>query len=199
MTDLVTIRGNVGKTPSTNTLPSGTPVTNFSVATTPRWYDYNQGMWREGTTSWYQVRTYRSLAENCGRCLYQGQPVIVTGRLNIREWTDKEGRPRVSAEIDATAVGHDLNMGPSSYIKPERKQVQQDAQGRTQHSPMAASAPVNTDTGEILKIENHANSGSHEDFEAAVAETTDTAVYTSESAGFESGETKEALEEKAPY
>ena len=52
-----------------------------------------------------------------------GDKVIVTGKLSVRSWTDKEGLPRVSMEIDASSVGMDLTRGPVTQRRLEKVQA----------------------------------------------------------------------------
>jgi single-strand DNA-binding protein len=51
------------------------------------------------------------------RSLKKGQPVIVTGRFYSREYTTKDETSRVSYEVDAAAIGHDLSRGISEFTK----------------------------------------------------------------------------------
>ncbi len=55
------------------------------------------------------------------RRLRKGDPVMIKGRLSVRSYEDKEGRPRTSVEVDATSVGHDLNRGVATFqrIRPQ--------------------------------------------------------------------------------
>lgn len=137
MTDLVTIRAFVATSPNTNKLPSGIPVTNFRVASTPRWWDSQQQVFKEGQTNWYTVNAFRALAQHTSRSIFVGQPVIVTGRLNIKQWSNEDGRKGTSVEIDATAIGHDLNLGTSSFnsaIQPESQENQKEQTPQQTHS-----------------------------------------------------------------
>lgn len=140
MTDMITIRGFVATTPTLNKLPSGLPVANFRVASTPRWYDAQQQVWREGTTNWYTINSYRALAQHANRSIFVGQPVIVTGRLNVKQWSNDDGRKGTTVEIDASAIGHDLNLGTTSF----NRAIHPDTQGETQKS----SIPDTSENGQ---------------------------------------------------
>lgn len=125
MTDLMTIRGFVATSPTLNRLPSGQPVTNFRLASTPRWYDSQAQAWKEGATNWYTVNAFKTLAQHVNQSIFVGQPIIITGRLTIKQWSKEDGRTGTSVEIDATAIGHDLNLGTSSFsraIHPENSE-----------------------------------------------------------------------------
>lgn len=118
MTDTVTVRGFIATAPTQKTLPnSTTPVTNFRVASTPRWFDNTTGTWKEGTTNWYTVNSFRALAYNCARSLQVGQPVLVTGRLRVKQFERSDGSAGTSIEIDASSIGHDLNYGLAQFTR----------------------------------------------------------------------------------
>lgn len=118
MTDSVTIRGFVATTPTQKFLPNGNvPVTNFRVASTPRWFDAGTGTWKEGTTNWYTVNSFRSLAYNSARSLHVGHPVLVTGRLRVKQFERNDGSQGMNIEIDATSIGHDLNFGLANFAR----------------------------------------------------------------------------------
>lgn len=118
MTDTVTVRGFIATAPTQKTLSnSTTPVTNFRVASTPRWFDNTTGTWKEGTTNWYTVNSFRALAYNCARSLQVGQPVLVTGRLRVKQFERSDGSAGTSIEIDASSIGHDLNYGLAQFTR----------------------------------------------------------------------------------
>lgn len=118
MSDTVTIRGFIATAPTQKYLPGGNiPVTNFRVASTPRWFDATSGMWKEGNTNWYNVNAFRALAHNGARSLQVGQPVLVTGRLKIKQFERADGTSGTSIDIDASAIGHDLNYGIAGFSR----------------------------------------------------------------------------------
>jgi single-strand DNA-binding protein len=120
----VVIIGNLGQDPEMRYTPSGTAVTNFSVATTSRiskqtnpecpdgWKEsYNGNSWE--LTTWFRVTAWRQLAELCNQYLAKGRTVYVEGELNgtavngsrnPRVWTGSDGVPRSSFEITARTV-----------------------------------------------------------------------------------------------
>lgn len=149
MSDNITIRGFVATSPSTNTLPSGTALTNFRVASTPRWYDSNQQVWREGNTNWFTVNAFRNLAENASRSIFVGQPVIVTGRINIKQWQNDDGKKGTSVEIDATAIGHDLSLGTSSFNRAVSNAEQRPATSSAQQAQGVATEEFSNTTSGV--------------------------------------------------
>ncbi|GAA1270446.1 hypothetical protein GCM10009665_68460 [Kitasatospora nipponensis] len=87
---------------------------NFRLAATERRYDRSRGDWVDGETNWVTVVAWRWLAANVVSSVNKGDPVVVCGRLRIREWDDG-GKRRSAAEIDARVVGHDLGRGTSAF------------------------------------------------------------------------------------
>jgi single-strand DNA-binding protein len=79
--------------------------------------DRETGEWTDGPTSFVTVQCWRALAENVHMSVHKGEPVLVTGRLQIRRFEDLEGAPRTAAEIEATSVGHDLTRGVAKFSR----------------------------------------------------------------------------------
>jgi single-strand DNA-binding protein len=75
------------------------PVTSFSIATTRKWNNAS-GEPQEKTT-WFRVTCWRKLAESAAQYLKKGQAVLVEGEIDASAWTDKEGNPRASLELNA--------------------------------------------------------------------------------------------------
>ncbi len=98
----VMVIGNLGRDPEMRYLPSGHPVTEFSVASTRRW-KASDGTPRE-ETEWFHVVAWDRLAELCNEWLRQGRRVYVEGRLRTRTWETPDGQKRHRTEIIATDV-----------------------------------------------------------------------------------------------
>jgi single-strand DNA-binding protein len=73
--------------------------------------------WVDGASLRVRVNCWRRLAENVGQCVKVGDPVIVTGRLYSRDWIGEDKIRRVSYELEATTVGHDLARGVDSFTR----------------------------------------------------------------------------------
>ena len=111
---LVTIVGNVASTVTYAQTSAGVPVANFRMAATERRYDRGKGDWVDGDTNWVTVVAWRWLATNVVSSVNKGDPIVVSGRLRVREWGEEAGR-RSAVEIDARTVGHDLARGTSAF------------------------------------------------------------------------------------
>lgn len=113
---LVTVVGNVATEPETQVTAAGVSVTRFRLATTERRYDPERGAWSDGATSFYTVRAWRNLAGNVKESVGLGEPLVVHGRLRVRD-DEIDGRRFLSAEIEASAVGHDLSRGVAKFTR----------------------------------------------------------------------------------
>lgn len=140
MSEHITVRGFVATDPTTRTTPAGLAVGNFRLASTDRRFDREQQTWVDGATNWFTVNMFRQLSTNVGASLSTGQPVIVTGRLKVRQWQNEE-RSGTSVEIEAETIGHDLALGTAFFNR---------AVGRTAPHE-EPSEEVDTETGELLE------------------------------------------------
>jgi single-strand DNA-binding protein len=99
----VILIGNLGKDPEVRFTPSGQAVANFNIATTDSWTDKSNGQKQE-RTEWHRIVVWGKLAELCGEYLKKGRQCYVEGRLQTREWTDKEGQKKYTTEVVANTV-----------------------------------------------------------------------------------------------
>ena len=102
MVNKVLLLGNLGQDPEVRYTPSGATVCTFSIATNERWTSKDGK--KEERTEWHRIVVWGKLAELCGEYLGKGRTVFVEGRLQTREWTDKQGNKRYTTEIIANNV-----------------------------------------------------------------------------------------------
>ena len=95
-------------------------VASFRIASTSRRYDKENERWVDNESLFATVTCWRWMAENVAESLHKGQPVIASGRLYSREYKIDE-HLRVSYELDADAVGHDLARGRSEFSRSQRR------------------------------------------------------------------------------
>ena len=98
----VMVIGHVGRDPEMRYIPSGKPVTSFSVATSRSWTN-SEGERRQ-ETEWFNVVAWGNLAEICKQHIRKGQQVYVEGRLQTRSWEDHEGKKRFRTELVANEM-----------------------------------------------------------------------------------------------
>ncbi len=98
----VILIGNLGGDPELRYTPSGQPVANLRLATSESWVD-KQGQKQE-RTEWHRVVVWGKLAELCGQYLSKGRQVFVEGKLQTRQWDDRDGNKRYTTEIQAREI-----------------------------------------------------------------------------------------------
>jgi single-strand DNA-binding protein len=111
----ISLSGYVASQPYFKETRTGVPSLTMRVAWTPRRMDRVTGEWVDAETSFLSVNCYRKLAENAAACVRKGDPVIVRGRVSVRDFEDKNGRQRTSVDVDALSVGHDLGRGVATF------------------------------------------------------------------------------------
>ena len=100
----VILIGNLGRDPEVRYMPSGSAVTNVTIATTDSWKDKQSGDKQE-RTEWHNVVFFNRLAEIAGEYLKKGSKVYVEGSLRTRKWQDKNtGADRYTTEIVANEM-----------------------------------------------------------------------------------------------
>ncbi len=92
--------GNLGRDPELRYTPQGDAVCSFSMATNERKKD-KSGEFQDVTT-WFKVTLWRRQAENASKYLSKGSPVYIEGRLQLEEWTDRDGKERYTLGVQAT-------------------------------------------------------------------------------------------------
>jgi len=94
--------GNLGRDPELRQTPSGQNVCNFTLATTESWTDRNGELVER--TEWHRIVAWGKTGELCAQYLSKGRTVYVEGRIQTREWEDKDGNKRYTTEINAQNV-----------------------------------------------------------------------------------------------
>lgn len=106
----VELIGNLGKDPEIRTFQNGGRCANLTLATSESWKDSASGE-RKERTEWHRVNIFNEgLIAVAEKHLKKGAKVYLAGRLETREWTDKEGVKRNSTEIALRAYGSELIM-----------------------------------------------------------------------------------------
>ncbi len=95
----VILIGNLGRDPEIKFLEGNVARTNFSLATTESYKDKNGN--KIDQTEWHNIILWRGLAETAEKLLKKGTQVYVEGKIQTRQWTDKEGHKRNTTEIVA--------------------------------------------------------------------------------------------------
>ncbi len=110
--------GNLGADPEMRYTQSGAAVATFNIATTETWVKDGN---KEERTEWHRIVAFGRLGEICGEYLSKGSKVYIEGRIQTRQWDDKDGNKRYTTEIVAREMkmlspknqsGQSGNFGP---------------------------------------------------------------------------------------
>lgn len=116
MVNKVILIGRLGQDPKLNKTQSGKSVTNFSLATDEVYYD-KEGV-KQSRTEWHKVVVWDKTADNCSKFLKKGSLCYLEGRIQTNNWTDNDGNPRKTQEIQANMV----KFMPDGKNKPTTKE-----------------------------------------------------------------------------
>ena len=104
--------GHLGGDPETRFTPSGAAVANFNIATNESWRDSNGEL--QDKTEWHRCVMFGKTAELAGELLKKGQLVYLEGKLQTRNWEDKDGVKRYTTEVICdmfTMLGRKMDSG----------------------------------------------------------------------------------------
>lgn len=101
MLNKIILMGRLGRDPEVRYTQSGTPVASFSLAVDRDFVDQATG---RRPTDWIEVAAWNAKAKFVQQYFRKGQLAVVEGRLQIRDWTDKEGAKRRTAEVMADQI-----------------------------------------------------------------------------------------------
>jgi single-strand DNA-binding protein len=113
----VSFAGYVAAEPSYKAFDNGSTRAKLRVAYTARRLNRETGEWMDGPTSFLNVYCWRQLANNVALCVRKGEPVVVQGRLQVRQFQHRDGTPGTAVEVEASALGHDLNRGVAQFSR----------------------------------------------------------------------------------
>ncbi|MGI8702107.1 MAG: single-stranded DNA-binding protein [Nocardioidaceae bacterium] len=116
----ITVVGNLTDDPDLRFTPSGAAVANFTVASTPRFFDKQTNEWKDGDALFLRCSIWRQAAENVAESLHRGTRVIVSGRLKQRSYETREGEKRTVVELDVDEVGPSLKYATAKTTKTSR-------------------------------------------------------------------------------
>jgi single-strand DNA-binding protein len=125
----VTLMGRLGMDPELRHSQAGGAVLRLRMATTDRYVDKSGE--RQERTEWHTVVFFGNRAEGLAKHLGRGDGVCIEGRLQTREWEDKEGNKRYTTEI----VGREFHFPPSSKGGGQRSDANAGYGGRQAPEP----------------------------------------------------------------
>ncbi len=98
----VILLGRLGGDPEIRYTQQGVAVTNFNIATSENWMD--KGGQKQERTEWHRIVVWGKIAELCSQYLTKGRQVYLEGRLQTRQWEDKDKNKRYTTEVVAGTV-----------------------------------------------------------------------------------------------
>lgn len=101
MLNQIFLMGRAGKEPEVRQTQSGVSVCSFTLAVDRDIKDKQTG---ERKTDWIPVTAWRGTADLISRYLHKGDSIVVVGRLEIQEWTDRQGNKRTTPNVSAENV-----------------------------------------------------------------------------------------------
>lgn len=93
---------------------SGVPFVTFRVVVQQRRFDRVNQLWMDGDSTFFAVSCWRNLALNIVQSVRKGDPVLIQGKLRVRDWKTEE-KSGTSVEIEASHIGPDLNRGTAEF------------------------------------------------------------------------------------
>ncbi|MGO3325566.1 single-stranded DNA-binding protein [Gordonia sp. (in: high G+C Gram-positive bacteria)] len=121
MTDtVITVVGNLTADPELRFTPSGAPVANFTVASTPRTFDRQTNEWKDGEALFLRCSIWRDAAENVTESLKKGTRVIAQGKLKQRSFETREGERRTVVELEVDEIGPSVRYATAQVTKTPR-------------------------------------------------------------------------------
>ncbi|MFB7515004.1 single-stranded DNA-binding protein [Streptomyces sp. NPDC056144] len=118
----VTLVGNVATAVEYRETAAG-GVARFRFAVTSRRWDRERALWTDGSTSFYTVSAWKALGSNLAASVTVGEPLVVHGRLRVRE-DERDGQRKTFVDVVAVAVGHDLSRGTAAFRRVGRADPQ---------------------------------------------------------------------------
>lgn len=121
----ITIIGNLTADPELRHTRNGSPVANFTIASTPRTFDRQTNDWKDGETLFLRCTAWQDMAEHVAQSLSRGSRVIAQGNLASRTFDTKEGDRRTVFELDVQEVGPSLRYATANVTRADRRNQQQ--------------------------------------------------------------------------
>lgn len=117
----ITLIGRLASDPELRFTPSGAPVANFRVLSTPRSFDKQRNEWVDSETLGLNCSVWRETAENVAESLHKGDHVIVVGNLVQRSYTDRDGNKRTAYELQVQEVAPSLRYATAKVTRTQRQ------------------------------------------------------------------------------
>jgi single-strand DNA-binding protein len=117
----ITVFGNVVSEVRSISTRTGATLSSFRMAVNNRKFSKTTNSWIDLDTTYLTVNCWRQLGDHVLVSIKRGDPVLVSGRLRVREWTNEDKSGTV-VEVEASAVGHDLSRGTAVFSRYRKEQ-----------------------------------------------------------------------------
>lgn len=132
---MVTVIGNLTADPELRFTASGDPVVGFTIASTPRVYNKQTGVWDDGDTLFMRCSAWRRMAENIAETLTTGMRVVAHGALRQRSY-EKDGETRTVVEMRVDEIGVSLQWATAKVSRNAPKAAGQPWPQQSQGDPL---------------------------------------------------------------
>ncbi|QGJ95284.1 ssDNA binding protein [Microbacterium phage Jayden] len=147
---VITVVGNLTADPELRYTQNGLPVANFTIASTPRFFDRQANEWKDGDALFLRASVWREFAEHVAGSLTKGMRVIATGQLKQRSYQDREGNNRTAIELQVDEIGPSLRYATAQVTRAasgggQRQQSSQNDAWAPSEEPWSTPGSSSTD------------------------------------------------------
>lgn len=132
------VAGNLCDDPELRYTPNGRAVASLRVAVSERVKDDRTGQWKDGTTAFYSITAWGTLAENCVEVLVKGDRIVAEGRWTSTKWTDKDGNEQERVFLTARDLGPSMMFRCARPVRPERNKLWPEPASRARSAKASA-------------------------------------------------------------
>lgn len=122
--------------------PSGTAVANLRAVATSRKKEGDE--WVDDKSCWVNITVWQQMAENVVETLTKGDLFFLQGRLETREYENREGEKRISVDITADVIGPSVTFATATVHKTDRRSGDSGGQQRQQQQSQQGGDPWST-------------------------------------------------------
>lgn len=142
MTATTTLIGNTTSDVEIRFTQSGKAVGSVIIAVSDRVKDKQTGEWTDGNVWFARCTMWNELAEHAAGSIPKGTRVIAEGRIQQRDWEDKEGNKRTSVEVTLDEIGPSLRYATASLTRAQSNRGAGQGSAPAAEEPWATSAPA---------------------------------------------------------
>jgi single-strand DNA-binding protein len=104
--------------------PSGAAVANIRAVANKKKKNEQTGEWVDDKHCWVNLTAWNQMAENVAESIVKGMKVVVTGRLETRDYETSDGQKRISVDVEIFEIGPSLRFATAKVTKAERRSAE---------------------------------------------------------------------------